>query len=287
MNKENFQPIKAMLAHKTDPSKLKEGKLWVQPKFDGVRCLISKEGAYTRTGKEILSVNHILIQLEDFFKENPGIVLDGELYNHAFRNNFEDLVGLIKRQYSDKESLVICFHNYDMYSHHDSSVGFGMRHETLAMLQYHYGFNGTSCLKSVPTFEVKGKDTIDSLEQRFLDVEYEGAILRDDTPYKQGRSWGLQKIKRFMDSEFVVTQCYEGKGKLVGKLGKFEMKGKNHLGQEITFSAPATGHTHEQRAQLWEDRYLLIGTTWTVEYFELTKRGIPRFPVLKSQRNYE
>ena len=146
---------------------------------------------------------------------------------------------------------------------------------------------GLHVLKSVPTFEVQGKDTVDSLEQRFLDVEYEGAMLRDDTPYKHGRSHGLQKIKRFQDSEFTVVQCIEGKGKLVGKLGKFVMEGLNPEGEHITFGAPATGHTHVQRQALWEDRANLIGTTWTVEYFELTKYGQPRFPVLKTCRNYE
>ena len=126
---------------------IKTRKTWVQPKLDGVRCLIGADGAWTRTGKRIKSVDHILAQLETFFEYHPGIILDGELYNHAFRNNFEDLVGLIKRQYYNEESNVICFHNYDMWSVHDTEAGFGARHMTLAALQYHYNFNGTSCLK--------------------------------------------------------------------------------------------------------------------------------------------
>ena len=74
-------------------------KVSMQPKLDGVRCLIQadridylanlediaepvyKITAYSRTGKEWKNIDHILQSLEPFFEANPDVILDGELYN--------------------------------------------------------------------------------------------------------------------------------------------------------------------------------------------------------------
>ena len=54
-----------------------ESVVYMQPKLDGVRCLIQYEGsevngyesvvAYSRNGKEWLNINHILVELIPFF----------------------------------------------------------------------------------------------------------------------------------------------------------------------------------------------------------------------------
>ena len=81
---------KPMLAQNVgDYSRIKDDDwpLYVQPKLDGVRCLIQYDKeygvkAYSRTGKPWLNIDHILMDLYDFFQENPDVVLDGELNNH-------------------------------------------------------------------------------------------------------------------------------------------------------------------------------------------------------------
>ena len=50
--------IKAMLAHKYNPDKA-DYPAYIQPKLDGVRCVFTKDGAYSRTGKEFKNVDHI------------------------------------------------------------------------------------------------------------------------------------------------------------------------------------------------------------------------------------
>ena len=107
--------------------------------------------------------------------------------------------------------------------------------------------------------------------------------LRANEAYQQRRSHGLQKVKDFLDDEATVIEAVEGKGKLKGKLGKFMMRSTDGK----VFGAPASGHTHAERQKLWENRDNYIGTEWTYEFFELTPAGQPRFPVLKTQRNYE
>ena len=44
--------IKPMLAYKVDKKPVDwSEKVFMQPKLDGVRCVISKDGAFSRTGK--------------------------------------------------------------------------------------------------------------------------------------------------------------------------------------------------------------------------------------------
>ena len=50
--------IKPMLAHKYNPDKA-DYPAYIQPKLDGVRCVFTRDGAYSRTGKEFKNVDHI------------------------------------------------------------------------------------------------------------------------------------------------------------------------------------------------------------------------------------
>ena len=70
--------IKPMLAYKVDKKPVDwSEKVFLQPKLDGVRCIFTKDGAYSRTGKEFKNVRHITYDLQDFFSKHPFTVLDG------------------------------------------------------------------------------------------------------------------------------------------------------------------------------------------------------------------
>ena len=75
--------------------------VFIQPKLDGVRCVIqydnSQVTAYSRTGKEWKNIDHILFNLKPFFQLNPDVVLDGELYNHDFKDNFEQIISMVRK----------------------------------------------------------------------------------------------------------------------------------------------------------------------------------------------
>ena len=92
--------MKAMLAHKFDKSRVdwSSQKVFIQPKLDGVRCLFTKDGAYSRTGKKFMNLAHIELALIPFFKQQPDVVLDGELYNHELKNDFEKIISLVRKQ---------------------------------------------------------------------------------------------------------------------------------------------------------------------------------------------
>ena len=95
--------FKPMLADKFDDrEKDIEYPVITQPKLDGIRCIIQKtdEGieAFTRNGKKIDAIPHILDSLEEFFEKNPYAILDGELYNHDLRDNFNKITSLVRKQ---------------------------------------------------------------------------------------------------------------------------------------------------------------------------------------------
>ena len=62
---DNERPFVPMLAH--DYTRRPQSSGFSQPKLDGIRCIATKNGLFTRAGKEIKTCNHIVEQLKDFF----------------------------------------------------------------------------------------------------------------------------------------------------------------------------------------------------------------------------
>ena len=93
-----------MLAYKVDSKPVDwTKKVYMQPKLDGVRCVIQLNDkgaihAYSRTGKQWLNIEHILENLKPFFDTYEDAILDGELYNHDLRDDFEKIISLVRKQ---------------------------------------------------------------------------------------------------------------------------------------------------------------------------------------------
>ena len=88
---------KPMLAYPVSDKPINyDNKISMQPKLDGVRCVIQCDNgevkAYSRTGKEWKNIHHITSSLEKWFQSNQTTVLDGELYNHDLRDDFETII---------------------------------------------------------------------------------------------------------------------------------------------------------------------------------------------------
>ena len=91
--------IKPMLAHKYNPDKI-QYPAYIQPKLDGVRCIFTKDGAFSRTGKQFKNLRHIESALYSLFVTYPKLILDGELYNHELKHDFEKI--LFPTDFSDE-----------------------------------------------------------------------------------------------------------------------------------------------------------------------------------------
>ena len=115
---------KPMLAYPASDKPINYNELvFIQPKLDGVRCLIQyddgKVTAYSRTGKVWQNIEHITLNLYKFFDKHPNVILDGELYNHDFRNDFESIISMVRKQKPTVEDRSksrdnVQFHCYDI-----------------------------------------------------------------------------------------------------------------------------------------------------------------------------
>ena len=277
--------IKPMLAHKVNENRIDfSEKVFIQPKLDGVRCIFTKDGAYSRTGKQFHNLRHIELRLKGFFKLNPDIQLDGELYNHALRNDFEQIISLVRKQKPTDEDRrnaqhLIQYHVYDMIAEGTSYE------DRLNWLMSNKVLWWGNVVVPVETHRVnKYEEAANMHYDGFLKQGYEGSILRLNGPYEQKRSYNLQKFKDFSDTEATIIGYEAGKGKFTGLIGKFLMIDDNG----IEFGCPiGKGYNYSDRRYILENIHDYIGKRATFTYFERTKASSYRHPLYKTIRDYE
>ena len=274
--------IKPMLAYKVDKKPVDwSEKVFIQPKLDGVRCIFTKDGAYSRTGKEFKNLAHIKYDLTDFFRKNPNTVLDGELYNHALKDDFEKIISLVRKQKpteNDRRNAqhLVQYHVYD-------TIAEGPDYESrFNWLRTNLPIAATMTL--IKNTVVESQNEAKMLHNVHLAQGYEGSMLRLNKPYEQKRSYNLQKFKDFSDTEATITGYEAGKGKFTGLIGKFLMVDDD--GNE--FGCPiGKGYNYSDRRYILENIHDYIGKVATFTYFERTKAGSYRHPLYKTLRNYE
>ena len=265
-----FEP---MLADKWEDRKDKiEYPIYSQPKLDGIRCIVTKDGMWSRNGKPIISAPHIKESLNDVFKHYPNLILDGELYADKFANDFNAIVSLVKKTKPTTDDLkqsakYIEYHVYDIPSVDDV---FSVRGIDLDKLMLDFNFD---CVKRVETHVVNNEDEVVQWYEDYIERGYEGQMLRTDGKYENKRSKNLLKHKSFIDEEFTIIDIVEGEGNRTGTAGYFVFE----TAEGKPFKSNVKG-TWEETAKMLKDRKKLIGKEATVKYFNLTPDGIPRFP---------
>ena len=281
---------KPMLAYPVSTKPIDYSKpVFIQPKLDGVRCVIQYERrtqpredvvvAYSRTGKEWKNIQHILAELKPFFQKYPNVILDGELYNHDLKDDFEKIISLVRKTKPTDEDRVesaemVQFHCYDTIMEH---MSYDQRNEFI-----------NQALMLIPSVHIVDtnmlfrEDDAKVYHNRNLDKGYEGSIVRTNDVYKCGRSWSLRKFKEFHDTEATLTGWVEGKGKRKGTIGKFTA---------IDTEGNIFGMPVMDNFKYLQDNFEMmkgyVGKTATFTYFERTKAGSYRHPLFKCIRDYE
>ena len=281
MDQEN---IKAMLAHKYNEDKA-DYPAYIQPKLDGVRCLFTAKGAFSRADNQFMNVEHIEKALKPFFAKNPTAVLDGELYNHGLKDDFEKIISLVKKKKPTKDDRVeaaelVEYHIYDV-----ASMTIANYTTRLNYINSISNFQWNHILRRVDTKVALDFDDALKMHKKNLKLGYEGSIYRSfEGKYKGTRSWDLMKFKDFHDAEATIIGYEIGKGKREGTLGKFIMQ--DYEGNEFG-CPPGKGYNYKDLANMLENIHDYIGEYATFTYFERTKAGSYRHPHYKAIRNYE
>jgi DNA ligase-1 len=272
--------IEPMLAQKYEDRKDEiEWPVWTQPKLDGIRCIATAKGLFSRAGKQFKSVPHVSVALQDFFKENPDAMLDGELYCDKLANDFNKITSLVKKTKPSIKDLeesekTIQYHIYDIV---DTSKAFPERSHWLESR-----IVTTLVIRLVMTARVESIEQLDRLYEGFLAAGYEGQMVRTNGCYEQKRSKTLLKRKEFQDAEYEIIEICEGTGNRTGMAGFAILK--NNDGSE--FKSNIKG-SHDFLTELLTHKTKLVGEKATVQFFNLTPGGVPRFPYVISIRNYE
>ena len=269
---------------------------YVQPKLDGLRCIATKDKQgvklWFRSGKEIITMGRIAKDLENYMKD--GDIFDGELYSHG--EEFNNFTGAIRANKNLNPEITekIKYHMYDFPRINGlvEKDSYKKRFENPSL----FGV-GSKNLVVVGTYEVKNFKEAMDLYKQFIEDGYEGIMFRNiDMPYEQKRSYNLLKYKEFIEDEFTIIGAEEGKGILAGHVGSFicrieanrtlkDIGGKSFKFENSpgAIKAKMDGKT-EYLKHLFNNPDEYLGKPLTIKYQNLSKDGIPRFPVGKAIR---
>lgn len=254
------------------------------PKLDGIRCVVHEGQAKSRMLKPI--PNHYVRET----LSSPGVHnLDGEIvtFTDGKLDDFNTTQSKVMSQDGEVEDFV--FYAFDHFG--SPALPFAERHLRVPYATDRYQ-------RKLPHELVQNLEDLHKLCEQHIQLGYEGTMIRSPNGlYKFGRSTareqGLLKIKRFHDAEAVVVGLTElmrnGNEATTNALGRTERSSHkanmipsgtmgtivaNWNGVEFEIG---TGYTQQQRQEYWHS--LKPGTKITFKYQELSKYGVPRFPV--------
>lgn len=268
--------LRPMLAHKIRDVKIVDwANAFVQYKYNGHRCMITRQQgkliAYSRNGKPINSIDHIL-QNMDWLPE--GMTVDGELYCHGVA--LQTISSWVRKTQPDSRNLYYII--FDVVT----AQSFCVRKIWLEQNVPQEYENG---LVLAPTFRFA--ESVMPLKMRTEEAianGYEGLIIRDSAKgYEVGkRSQSLIKVKQSLDAEFCILgvdkskdgwaifECYKYPGRYIGR--------SIIPGDDEIFRVTAPG-THAEKVAAFETATNYVGKMLTVEFFEWTKDKKPFHPV--------
>ena len=250
-----------------------------QAKLDGMRCIAiiepsGKVTLWSRTRKPVNSVPHIVKELSRLAC-NKTVTLDGELYGHHYKKDFEKIISLARQEVPAPGHEAIQYWVYDTVSDED----FKNRTLTVSNLLSEADPN---IIVIVPTYKLDNAEQLDEYFAKFMEDGYEGLMARNALGgYENKRSYNLQKVKEMQDAEFLITGVESGRGK---REGQAVLVLQNEAGQ--TFRASPKGND-AFRIRLLKDAKGVIGKMATIQFQNLTNLGVPRFGVAKCVRDYE
>lgn len=232
---------------------------YVQHKYDGHRCLITKQNgetlAYSRQGKIISSIPHIL----DEINLPEGVTIDGELYIHG--KSLQTITSYVKRK--QEKSKDLHYFAYDAVM----DVAYRDRYSFLITL-----LGKTVNSTVAPTLAVHSPEGVTRAFTESRARGYEGTIVRWGMEgYNPGkRDKHLIKVKKSFDAEVTVTDVLRAKdGTAV-----LECMTDTH----VVFRVVAPG-TVVEKVLVWQNKEEYIGKRLTIEYANLTADGVPFHPV--------
>ena len=283
IDKENY--IKPILAKKYKDYKDKidfEKEEWlVQSKLNGICCIATPDGLFSRKGERFLNVEHIKNALIPLFEKHPNVVLHGELYNYELRQELNKTVSLIRKtvnitEEDKKESeKIVQYHIYDGYEIGGESASYIYRQ---GKIDFYIDELNSNYIKKVKSTYITSYDELMSLFNQAIENGEEGLILRKAImSYEHKRSKYLLKLKPEDDEEMTILDIKEGTGNWSGVAKIITCK----MDDGKIFDATFKGSIEDAKECL-ENKYKWIDKKVTINYNGKTAYGVPQY----AQFNY-
>ena len=292
------KPMLAKQADKVTKTNIFDKKWIASRKIDGLRCIIylgddgklhtSSRGAtnYDSAMFEILT-HPALIKL---FKNNEGLMLDGECYHHGY--TLQQINSIARTQKVAKDLEILQFYWYDIVDLNNPFKTRLAKMKSLASELKEYGseiswepdrvFKENELrIQFVPQVEVSGWDNMMKLHNEYVSDGWEGLVIRDpERPYKpNGRTNDMIKIKVYKDD------CFKVVDKEAGLRGSEDMVFIMEMPDGRTFKAKPFGD-REQKEEYWinfDKKYK--GHIGECKFFYYSDDGIPLQPAFKAFRD--
>lgn len=279
--------IKPMLAKQE--SKLTNRKIldkeWLcSRKLDGVRCLMYWDGKEIHTASRggegyDPATTHIREKesLIKFFKENPTIILDGELYKYG--KTLQQISGAARLEKNAYDCDWLQYFVYDCYFA-DKPDMVAKERQSFLSSNFPYPVNSEfnedigAEIIIVDQHKVSGEENIWKLHDQYVSEGFEGCVIRNpDRPYKpNGRTNDMIKFKNYKSEDFKVI------GYELGLRGSEDMTFVCELEDGRTFKAMPCGTREDKEEYIanFESKYK--GHLLECTYFNLSDDGIPTQP---------
>jgi DNA ligase-1 len=267
-----FQVMLALERAKVKPAP--SFPLIIDPKLDGMRLVEMQGDSYSRKGKSIPTAQFISEELEPFFIRYPDIILDGEIYSHDLKSDFNELMSIARKQKPTIEELenakqILQYHVYDIFD--TTNPGMTAIERKKWILE---NLPISDRIHFVPFTIAYNEEDLKAKNQEHVADGYEGSIARTPhSAYENKRSKCLMKIKQFITEEYVISDILEGTGNRSGIAGTVVIyKGSVRVGCGIR-------GTWGYAKTLLETKADLIGKVATIRHFGETIDGSLRFPI--------
>lgn len=293
------QPIIKITGGKTtDNWKKVTYPIAVEPKLDGVRCLIFAVNAeefhgigiksLSREGKSYdFGTKSIRNNLTPLFLDNLDVILDGELYVHGMPQN--RISGAMRS--GKYQPLIHDNMEYHVYDIVDKTLPYKNRKQKLLELFFKY-----EAFELVAHLSLYSKEAVDKYEEACIEAGYEGIMLKPlNGLYESGkRSYNNLKVKQFLDEEFQII------GYELGKRGIQDLVFICRTKDDKNFRPTATGTTAQKQkyvdsferdkyvmAEHIDEAFLIQNKMATVKFKFYSEYGVPNHCQVKDIRDYE
>jgi DNA ligase-1 len=264
---------KVMLAKVFNPDKHDPTGWMMSEKLDGVRAYWDGEKLWSRGGKVFAAPSW-------FTKGFPDFHLDGELWLGRETGDFDRASGIVRRKEGGNDWMELMFKVFDA-----PTLNGGFKNRLLEAGKY-LDKTPSCSFASLHEHEVcQGLEHLYRKLDEVIEAGGEGVMLREgNSPYVNGRSSWLLKVKKMLEGRAMVYDIQEGTGKYEGMMGALLVYWIDENDETIATFKIGTGFSDDERSQTSEKKLggniksYWVGKVVAFRYQEATVDGVPRFP---------